>query len=58
MAAAAATAVRVVVRLGKGGLGDWLVGRFWGLDCGWVGDLGERVEEEERRADGEKIVAI
>lgn len=59
MAVTAATAVRVVVKLVKGGLEDWM-GRFWGLDGGGVRDLGETVEEEEgeRRADGEKIVAI
>lgn len=57
MAVAAAMAVRVVVKLVKVGLEDWM-GRFWGLDGGGVRDLGETVEEGERRADGEKIVAI
>lgn len=61
IAAAAAAAVRAVVKLVKGGLECGMV-RFWGLDGGGIGDLEEMVVEEEeegeRRAEGEKMVAI
>lgn len=60
IAAAAAAAVRAVVKVVKGGLECGMV-RFWGLDGGGIGDLEEMVVEEEegeRRAEGEKMVAM